>query len=61
MTRARFEDPEILEQRRALTQSKSVSELAAINGLSDFPIPATIERILSGKKADKDSDRYANI
>ena len=53
LVRARTEDPETLKQRQQLTQSKSVSELAHISGLSDFPIPANIEKILSGKKRDE--------
>ena len=51
ITRARFEDPEIQAQRRALTQAKSVSELGAIHGLSDFPLPKNIERLLAGPGA----------
>ena len=31
----------------ALTQSKSVSELAQIKSLSDFPIPENIEKLIS--------------
>ena len=49
MVRSRIEDPEILEQRRQLTQSKSVSELAQIQSMADFPIPATLERLMQAR------------
>ena len=49
LVRSRVEDPKVLEERRALTQAKSVSELASIQGLGDFPIPATLERLMQGK------------
>jgi len=55
LVRARTEDPEVLKERRELTQSMSVSELAAISSLSDLPIPAGIERLFGGGK--KDSSR----
>lgn len=44
-----MEDPKVLEERRALTQAKSVSELASMQGLGDFPIPETLERLMQGK------------
>ena len=50
MTRSRYEDPEIQQQRRQVTQSKSVSELSKIEGLADFPIPTTIEKMIHTKK-----------
>ena len=53
LVRCRNEDPDVQRERRALTQSKSVSELAKIGGLSDLPIPANIERLLSGKSRSK--------
>ena len=49
LVRSRIEDPEILEQRRQLTQSKSVSELAQIQSMADFPIPATLERLMQAR------------
>ena len=60
MVRSRFEDPDVQRERRNLTQSKSVSELARINGLSDFPVPATLERLIGGRggKKDQDAIRY---
>ena len=50
MTRSRYEDPEIQQQRREVTQSKSVSELSKIEGFADFPIPTTIEKMIHAKK-----------
>ena len=51
MVRSRIEDPEILQQRRQLSQSKSVSELAQIQSMADFPIPSTIEKLMVKKEA----------
>merc|ERR1712142_1142342 len=39
------EDPEVQQERMALTQSKSVSELSQIKSLSDIPIPENIEKL----------------
>ena len=50
MVRSRIEDPEILQQRRQLSQSKSVSELAQIQSMADFPIPSTIEKLMVKKE-----------
>ena len=47
LVKARVEDPEMQQYRRQLTESKSVSELSQISAWSDFPIPTTIERMLS--------------
>ena len=52
LVRSRTEDPKVLKERQALTQAKSVSELAQVSSFGDFPIPANIERLLSGKKKD---------
>ena len=49
LVKARVEDPEIREFRKKLVESKSVSELSQISGLSDFPIPSTIERLMQSK------------
>merc|ERR1719328_32866 len=46
LVKARDEDPEIQKQRQELTRSKSPVELSQISSLSDFPVPATIEKIL---------------
>ena len=53
LVRSRVEDPEVQRQRRELTQSKSVSELAQVKSLSDFPIPANIEKLIQGRGAVK--------
>ena len=50
LVRSRLEDPTLLKERQALTQSMSVSELAQIGSLSDFPIPKNLERIFQGKR-----------
>ena len=50
MVRSRYEDPEIQQHRRQVTQSKSVSELSKIEGFADFPIPTTIEKMIHAKK-----------
>jgi len=55
LVRSRTEDPEVLKERRALAQSKSVSELAAITSFSDLPIPAAIERLLGGGGGRKET------
>ena len=41
------EDPSVQLQNMELTQSKSVSELAQIKSIADFPIPDKIERLIS--------------
>ncbi len=49
LVKTKVEDPEVMEQRRQLAQSKSVGELAKVSGLSDFPVPSPIENLLHGK------------
>merc|ERR1719336_2867968 len=41
------EDPSVQLQNMELTQSKSVSELAQIKSIAEFPIPDKIERLIS--------------
>merc|ERR1719433_208177 len=41
------EDPSVQLQHMELTQSKSVSELSQIKSIADFPVPDTIERLIS--------------
>merc|ERR1712106_1231047 len=48
-----IEDPEIQQERRALTESKSVSELSQIKSLSDIPIPDNIEKLISRAATNK--------
>ena len=47
LCKSRIEDPEILEFRRKIVESKSVSELSQMTSFSDFPIPTTIEKMIS--------------
>jgi len=47
------EDPEVQQERMALTQSKSVSELSQIKSLSDIPIPENIEKLISRTATNK--------
>ena len=55
LVRSRLEDPEVLKERQRAVQTQSVSELARVSGLSDMPVPATIENIMHGKwKKDDD-------
>ena len=49
--RSRVEDPDVQRQRKELTQSKSVSELAQVKSLADFPIPANIEKLIQSRGA----------
>ncbi len=56
LVRCRTEDPEVLRERRALTQSKSVSELAKITSITDLPVPRHIERLLAGRKKKTGAD-----
>ena len=53
LVRSRTENPEVLRERQAITQAKSVSELAQMSSMSDFPIPGNIERLLAGKKKEE--------
>ncbi len=54
LVKSRVEDPEVRAQRKELTESKSVSELSQVTSLSDFPIPTTLERLMS-KRSDVSS------
>ena len=51
LVRSVEEDPELLKDRQQLVQCKSIGELAKIGSLSEFPIPETIENMLSGKSS----------
>lgn len=52
LVKSRYEDPELQRERQALTQAKSVSELAQISSISDFPVPANISRLFSPKEKE---------
>ena len=51
LVRARVESPEVRQNRYELTQSKSVSELAQVRNLAEFPLPTPIENLIHGKTA----------
>lgn len=53
LVRSRVEDPEVLQERRQVCQSKSVSELSQMRSMSDFPIPTTIEKLIQAQKTDR--------
>ena len=59
MVRSRIEDPVVQDQRRQVTQSKSVSELSQIQTLGDFPIPTTIEKLMQAKNHPNELTRDA--
>jgi len=48
-------DPEKLERNRALTQTKTPAQLAQINSLGEFPVPAKIKNIFNqtGEKKEQ--------
>ena len=50
LVKARMEDPEVQRQRQETVNNKSVSQLGEIRGLSDFPIPTTLERLMDKNK-----------
>ena len=45
-----MEDPEVQKQRQEIVNTKSVAELGEIHGLSEFPVPATLERLMDKNK-----------
>nr|XP_040577522.1 titin homolog isoform X4 [Lepeophtheirus salmonis] len=49
--RSRIEKPEVLKERRELVKTKSVSELATLNSISDFPIPSNVERFIQNRRS----------
>ena len=46
---------EELDKRRALASSKSPAELAQIKSIGEIPIPSTLKRMTTLKKAEKES------
>ena len=56
LVKATVQDKETMERRRNLAMSKSVQELSRIGGLSDFPIPGAIERLLTKSRPDVSTD-----
>ena len=55
--RSRMEDPEVLKERQQLVSNMSVGELARVQGLSDMPVPKTLENILQGKWKKEEGDQ----
>ena len=45
-----MEDPEVQKQRQEIVNTHTVAELGEIHGFSDFPVPATIERLMDKSK-----------
>ena len=52
LVKAKVEKPEVQKERAELVSTKSVSELSQVTSLSEFPIPTTLERIISKSKGD---------
>ena len=52
LVKSKVEKPEVQKERAELVSSKSVSELSQVTTLSDFPIPTTLERMMSKSKGD---------
>ena len=44
---SKFEDADTLQLRQQIVQSRSVSELSQISGLSDFPVPEKLEKLMT--------------
>ena len=47
---SKFEDADTLQLRQQIVQSRSVSELSQISGLSDFPVPEKLEKLMTLKR-----------
>ena len=60
MVKSKVEDPEVQKQRQEMVNNKSVAELGEIHGLSDFPIPTTLQRLVNKEKRKiiVDNKRY---
>lgn len=53
LVRVRDEDPDIQKQRQELTRAKSPIQLSQISSFSEFPIPKTIEGMISKRSGDE--------
>ena len=64
LVKSKIEKPEVQKERAQLVSSKSVSELSQVTSLNEFPIPTTLERLISKSKGDltdgTSSQRYEN-
>lgn len=57
------QDSELVKERQETVKHKSISDLASINGLSDFPVPDVLEKIINPSKhrvKSKDRSRSAS-
>ena len=56
MVKSIVEDPEVQKSRKEITESKSVAELSQIHSIAEFPVPATIEKIIEkGRQSSQGS------
>ena len=61
MVKSKVEDPEVQKQRQEMVNNKTVAQLGEIHGLSDIPIPTTLERLVNRaerRKTDVDNKRF---
>ncbi len=50
LVKTRIEKPEVQRRRAEITKERSVKQLSMIESMSDFPIPTTIENLISKEK-----------
>ena len=50
-------NPKELQRRREIVETRTPAQLAEIKGLSDLPIPATLERVIKGSGGPKAPSR----
>lgn len=48
---SKVQDPDAVKERRQIAASRSVSELSQISGLSDFPLPTPVEKLIKSAQA----------
>jgi len=44
---AKVEDPELMQSRKSLAESKSIAELSKVSSLADFPVPGFFSKLAS--------------
>jgi len=44
---SKVEDPEVLNERKAVVESKSVAELSKVSSIADFPVPTFLSKLAS--------------
>jgi len=44
---AKVEDPDVINERKAVVESKSVAELSKVSSLADFPVPTFLSKLAS--------------